>query len=154
MNGNGDLSEKIYLAGPFFNAEQLEVQQRVEKICIEYGWQIFSPRLELMLKKDSPIEEQRRCFFMNNRGLKKCKLIFANVEGLDTGTLWEMGAAYAYNRPVVIYSPNPARKLNVMLAQGAVGYVAGWDAIEHFLRPTLQHTFDWSIPKVWDKEVF
>ena len=145
---------RIYLAGPWFSPESMATQERIEAICTGFGWPIFSPRIELTLKKDSTPEEHKRCFFMNNHGLKYCRLILANVEGLDTGTIWEIGAAYAYNRPVVIYSPNPDRKLNVMLAQGARGFLAGWDAIEKFLLPQEDRTFNWDAAVRWEGEVF
>ena len=146
-------SDKIYLAGPWFTKEQMETQGKIERLCIENGWHIFSPRIELTLTKQSTREEHQRFFFLNNHGLKKCKLILANVEGYDTGTIWEMGAAYAYNRPVVIYSPNPDRKLNVMLAQGAIGFLAGWEQVSAFLTP-VHGRFSWEVAKPWDKEVF
>ncbi|MEK7093594.1 MAG: nucleoside 2-deoxyribosyltransferase, partial [Patescibacteria group bacterium] len=106
------------------------------------------------LGKNASQEDQQKCFFMNTHGLMKCKLILANVEGYDTGTIWEMGAAYAYNRPVIIYSPNPDRKLNVMLAQGAKGYLAGWGAIDNFLSPTPERTFNWGVAENWKGEIF
>jgi nucleoside 2-deoxyribosyltransferase len=132
------------------------VQERIERLCIEKGWYIFSPRVELTLTKDSTKEDHKRCFFLNNHGLKCCRLILANVEGLDTGTIWEMGAAYAYGKQVVVYSPNPDRKLNVMLAQGAQGFLAGWDEIESFLTPptTTERDFNWEAVKSWVGEVF
>lgn len=148
------IKDRIYLAGPWFTPEAMETQLKVEAMAQKYGWAIFSPRLELTLKKDSTKEEQARCFFMNVHGLKKCKLVLANVEGYDTGTLWEMGAAYMAGTPLVIYSPNPDRKLNVMLAQGSQGFLAGWDAIENFLLPQEARTFNWDAVKRWDGEVF
>ena len=148
------LRDRIYLAGPRFTPEAMATQERIEAMAQKFGWGIFSPRIELTLKKDSPKADIERCFFMNVHGLKKCKLVLANVEGYDTGTLWEMGAAYAYGTPLVVYSPNPDRKLNLMLAQGANGFLAGWDAIENFLLPQEDRAFNWSGVKRWDGEVF
>lgn len=152
-------AEKIYLAGPWFTPDQMETQKRIETICEFNGWPVFSPRIELTLPKNSTKEEQARAFFLNVHGLRKCRLILANVEGYDTGTLWEMGAAYAYDTPVVIYSPNPDRKLNVMLAQGSKGFLAGWEAIEKFLIPQAanekrNYHFDWEVATPWKSEVF
>lgn len=145
---------KIYLAGPWFTPEALATQEKIEGICEKFGWEVFSPRKELLLTKTSTKEDQERCFFLNNHGLRYCRLILANVEGLDTGTLWEMGAAYAYGRPVIIYSPNPERKLNVMLAQGAQGFLAGWDKVEQFLLPQDDRSFNWEVAEPWAREVF
>ncbi len=148
------LKDRIYVAGPWFTPETMATQQRVEKLCAQYGWAVFSPRVELTLTKESTKDDHRRCFFMNNHGLQRCKLVLANVEGYDTGTLWEMGAAYAYDTPVVIYSPNPDRKLNLMLAQGCRGFLAGWDAIERFLLPQEDRTLNWDALGEFTGEVF
>lgn len=152
-------SEKIYLAGGWFTPEAMETQVRIEELAAKFGWPVFSPRKELLLTKESTKSDIERCFFLNNHGLRKCRLILANVEGFDTGTLWEMGAAFAYGTPVVIYSPNPDRKLNVMLAQGSQGFLAGWEAIEEFFKPqTADHMrnfhFNWEVAKPWNSEVF
>lgn len=147
------ISDKLYLAGPWFTPEAMETQIRIEQIAANNGWHVFSPRIELTLNKDSTPEDHRRCFTINNMGLRKCKLIIANVEGYDTGTLWEMGAAYAYGTPLVIYSPNPQRRLNVMLSQSCEGFLAGWEKVEQFLTPK-NTTFTWDALEKWNKEVF
>ena len=147
--------DKIYLAGPFFNPQQIADQERIEELCKRYEWPFFSPRLECLITKDSSKEDWKRTFFMNVYAIRNCRLVLANVEGLDTGTTWEMGAAYAYGRKVAIYSPNPQRKLNLMLAQGADGFLAGWEAIERFLIPEAERSFTWEAMEVsWNKEVF
>ena len=148
------LRDRIYLAGPWFTPEAMATQVWIEDLCERFGWGVFSPRKECLLNPKSSIVDQKRAFFMNIHGIKTCKLILANVEGLDTGTVWEMGAAFMANRPLVIYSRNPDRKLNVMLAQGSTGFIAGDEAIEKFLSPKMKPHFDWSVPQPWLKEVF
>lgn len=148
------IREKIYLAGPWFTPEAMETQVKIENMCAKYGWPVFSPREECLLNPKSPKSEQERAFFLNVHGIKYCRLVLANVEGLDTGTVWEMGAAYMANKPVIIYSPRPDRKLNVMLAQGAQGFLAGWEAIEAFLTPRASQEFNWEVPQKWQAEVF
>ena len=156
MNLSKELTrERIYLAGPFFNGEQVATQMRMEILCERYQWPFFSPRLECLVTKESSMEMRRQAFFMNVHSIRTCRLVLANVEGLDTGTIWEMGAAYAYNRKVVVYSPDPQRKLNLMLAQGADGFLAGWEAIGNFLRPVSENNFNWAVMEAkWTKEVF
>ena len=156
LNLHRELSrDRIYLAGPFFDPQQVADQERVEKLCEKHGWPFFSPRLECLITPESTKDEMRRTFFMNVHAIRNARLVLANVEGLDTGTIWEMGGSYFCNRKTVIYSVNPQRKLNLMLAQGADGFLAGWDAIEKFLAPKEEKTFDWSAAdKTWEKEVF
>ena len=147
--------DKIYLAGPFFNQQQVADQERIEKLCEKHCWSFFSPRLECLITPESSLEERRRTFFMNVHAIRNARLVLANVEGFDTGTIWEMGGSYFCNRKTVIYSPNPQRKLNLMLVQGADGFLAGWDAIEAFLTPKDEKNFCWgAADSSWEKEVF
>ena len=146
--------KEIYLAGPFFNPQQVADQERVEAICRKHGWKFFSPRLECLVTPESTKEEWARTFRMNVQAIRRATLVFANVEGYDTGTLWEMGAAYEAGRTVVIYSPNPQRRLNLMLAMGAHGFVAGWNAIESFLKPQPTQEPSWGFAEAkWNQEV-
>lgn len=149
-----EIEQSIYLAGPWFTPEAMATQVRIEELCAKLGRPVFSPRKECLLNPKSPIVDQRRAFQLNVVGLKLCKLILANVEGLDTGTIWEMGAAYAFHRPVAIYSSNPDRKLNVMLAQGASGFLAGWSKVEAFLQPDQERDFCWGEVEPWTREIF
>lgn len=53
----------------------------------------------------------------------------------DTGTVWEMGVAYAKGIPVVIYTQqNEHAKLNVMLCRGAAGVVYGHSHLLQWLQ--------------------
>lgn len=55
----------------------------------------------------------------------------------DIGTVWEMGAAYAANVPVIAFSPNPGRQMNLMLSESVRGFTSKYeeliDAIETIL---------------------
>jgi nucleoside 2-deoxyribosyltransferase len=65
----------------------------------------------------------------------------------DTGTVWEMGLAYAIPRPIVIYTERPPEAgLNLMLTQGTMGVVRGLDELDRFLN---NGTIDWNIPQAW-----
>lgn len=128
---------KIYLAGPFFNEEQLMTQKIVEGICREHYWDFFSPRLECYCPPKASKEVQQRTFDMNVSHVKKAPLVIARIDDFDTGTIWEMGLAYAYKVPVIAYTTFPeGRGLNLMLARGCVGFVKGLDRLERFFRGT------------------
>lgn len=155
---------KIYLAGPFFNEEQIQVQTAVEDLCKKHERGVFSPRLECLIKKHDAMCVRRHAFTMNVLAIKEVRLVLANIEGLDSGTIWEMGAAYAYGTPVVAYSPDPTRELNLMLAMGVSGYLAGLHLVDSFLEarsveaipgiPESYPDFNWEVVKPWHAEVF
>jgi nucleoside 2-deoxyribosyltransferase len=51
----------------------------------------------------------------------------------DSGTVWEMGCAYALRVPIYLYTKDPAAKLNLMLSQSARGVIYGLDHLNTFL---------------------
>lgn len=51
----------------------------------------------------------------------------------DSGTVWEMGCAYALRVPTYIYTANPAARLNLMLSQSARGVIYGLTKLDGFL---------------------
>jgi nucleoside 2-deoxyribosyltransferase len=51
----------------------------------------------------------------------------------DSGTVWEMGCAYALRVPVYLYTVNPAAKMNLMLSQSAKGVIYGPEKLRSFL---------------------
>lgn len=61
----------------------------------------------------------------------------------DTGTVWEMGVAYAYNRPVVMYTERPVHaKLNIMLTQSCLGVARSEKQLMEFLTNEQARTLD------------
>jgi nucleoside 2-deoxyribosyltransferase len=49
-------------------------------------------------------------------GLEECKIVFAVVDGLDSGTLFEIGYAKKMNIPVIAYVESEPPAALVMLA--------------------------------------
>lgn len=155
---------KIYLAGPFFDAIQISTQDFVEKLCEEAGHPYFSPRKELVLSPTATLEERQGVFKSNVKHVKNCRLVLANIEGRDQGTIWEMGAAFAYETRVVAYSPDPTRKMNVMLSEAIEGYLPGLQAVKEFLKPkpeafisvhgTRLAEVNWEVAQKWQGNTF
>lgn len=48
---------------------------------------------------------------------------------IDVGTVWEMGVAYEAGRPVIAFSPNKQRQINVMLSESVRGFVNEYDLL-------------------------
>lgn len=162
---------KIYLAGPFFNEEQVSTQAILEGMCNELGWPAFSPRLECFCPPNATKEQQDATFNMNVEHVKKAPLVIARIDDFDTGTIWEMGLAFAYGTPVVAYTTMPeGRGLNLMLARGCVGFLQGLGKVHEFLKGTpaghkplakeyctLMSTKgrvpNWAVATSWKKEI-
>lgn len=51
----------------------------------------------------------------------------------DTGTVWEMGFAFAVKKPVILFTlADSIRSLNLMLTQSCVGVLPGYKALRQF----------------------
>jgi nucleoside 2-deoxyribosyltransferase len=51
----------------------------------------------------------------------------------DTGTVWEMGAAYAMGKPIYAFTQDPSNRLNLMLSQSCQGIIYGWARLNRFI---------------------
>lgn len=97
---------KIYLASPFFNEKELENVKLAEKILIERGFSLFSPRLnEVRTDENTQKSWWSKETFMNDKKF----IDWADVVVMlyyggysDSGTAWECGYAYGTNTPVVV----------------------------------------------------
>ena len=152
--------KSIYLAGPFFDDQQLETVERVEQICEAVKVKCNSPRKFLVLKPKACWEERRLVFRDNLLKLQSSEIVLACLDGMDAGTLWEMGYAYAIGRPVVAFSANEMHKVNVMLAQGCRGFLYGLQAVEEFLLGVPGDgivspgwDYDWELAEEWKAEI-
>ena len=136
----------IYLAGPFFNPVQLAWARNVAKLLRSCGFKVWAPVDEVYQEKcsldaaaifkrnimwlentkfvlaqlDYPLINNRHMgiLTMNNTG------IVERVQIPDSGTVWEMGYAFAKEIPVIGYSKNSVSKINLMLTQAMIGHAS------------------------------
>lgn len=95
-----DEGVKVYLAGPFFTLAQQWLIEEVRYIFKALGLRVFSPfhdvgrgRAEDVVHKDI-------------QAIIDCDLVYAIGDGLDSGTIFEVGFARSINKPVIFYSEN------------------------------------------------
>ena len=108
---------RVYIAGPFFNDEQVGVIARIEMLLEKMGVDYFSPRSEGVLKKMSKEERAAKMgdvFKSNVRNMDWCTHCIAVTDGYDTGTVWEMGYLFATGKQIITFS-NEYKGINVML---------------------------------------
>lgn len=140
---------KVYVAGPFFNQEQLETITSIEAMLGRCGYDIFSPRIECMCPPNAPIEQRKKSFEMNCKGISECNFVLARIDDFDPGTVWELGFAHGirtgYDSPtplqvrpkVYAYTTVPSRGLNLMLAQSVDGFLQGLPSVWKFLQEMM-----------------
>lgn len=111
----------FYFASPFFNAEQVEREERLIKLLREKGFKVFSPRANILLNKDATPAERTQCFRDNITAIRASDAIFAVTDGKDVGTIWEAGFGYGIGKQIVYYAETLGEgKFNVMLAQSGM----------------------------------
>jgi nucleoside 2-deoxyribosyltransferase len=132
----------VYLAAPFFNAEQLETVEKLESIINESGWKLFSPRLgdnslvmnAVYARKELPSDDLRLKVFTDNVvSIDHSDLMLAVVDDKDTGVMFEMGYAFRAHVPIVTFTSRDYG-VNLMLAHSVIGHVKTFDAVAHVLK--------------------
>lgn len=89
---------KVYLAGPFFNLPQLWLVEQARTALTEMGLEVFSPYHDIGRGAAEDVVEK------DIQAIRETALVLALVDGLDAGTIYEIGYARAINHPVVVYS--------------------------------------------------
>ena len=112
---------KIYLASGWFNDEQMHVCTSLENFLDGLNFDVFKPRLESKITSINPTIEERKITFKGNITNIDCAdIVVANVTFKDTGVHFEIGYAYAKNKPIIFYKQDTDGKpFNLMLAQAS-----------------------------------
>jgi nucleoside 2-deoxyribosyltransferase len=107
---------KVYLAGPFFTFAQKWLINEVMSNLHHLGMRVFSPLHEVGIgEPGSDVAKQ------DLKGLDECKIVFAILDGLDPGTLVEVGYALKMKIPVIAYVENEAdTDLTMLIGTGCV----------------------------------
>jgi len=106
---------EIYLAGPFFDLSQVWMIEQARMNLREVGLKVFSPFHDVGRGSASDVVEK------DLLAIKKAHLIFAVSDGLDAGTIYEIGYARAIGKPVVVYSERESEEsLKMMEGSGCI----------------------------------
>lgn len=107
----------FYLASPFFNDEQIERIEFIEKLLEKNNLNYFSPRKDTYVKPKSSNKERIKAFNDNVEGIFFSDFVIVVTDGKDMGTIFEAGFAYGKNVPIIYFAEtlgdNP---FNLMLA--------------------------------------
>lgn len=154
---------KVYLASPFFSPEQKEridiVMAALKKNPTIDPEGIYNPQEHQAEGLEFGSRDwQDTVFATDMRQVKRADVVVAitdyKYEGgnpePDAGTIFEVGAAWAWNIPVVMAQFHPDNELNLMLARSHTAMFTG-DQIEEGLA-----TYDFNnLPTHWtDMKVF
>lgn len=91
---------RIYLASPIFTLAQLWLVEQVRENLRAFGLEVFSPFHDVGYGSAEDVVQ------LDLEGLQVSDLVFAIADGLDSGTIYEVGYARALGKPVVVYCEN------------------------------------------------
>ena len=103
----------IYLASPWFDDEAEAFCKDVEEFIISTGNDAYFPRRH-------QFENAQETFDANVRNILNCDMLIALVFRKDVGTAWEIGLAYATDKPIILVGKDCSTfesKTNLMLAK-------------------------------------
>lgn len=85
----------IYLAGPFFNVSQQWAIDEARSALQDMGFNVFSPIHDVGVGPAKDVAQA------DLKALDACSVVLAVLDGLDPGTLFEVGYARAKGIPVI-----------------------------------------------------
>lgn len=100
----------VYLAGPFFTLAQRWMIEQARTNLKEMGMSVFSPFHDVGHGSADDVVEK------DIQGIKDADVLFAVGDGMDAGTLYEIGYARALGKPVVMYCENESEEDKKMMS--------------------------------------
>ena len=127
--------KKVYLASPFFDDADLERVDKVKEILVSKGLDVFSPKEHQNEHLEFGSIEWRKATFENDvKHIDWCDVVVAIIcKGNydDSGTAWELGYAYATNKPVVLVNIT-GETINLMIADSIHALITSYDELKEY----------------------
>ena len=127
--------KKVYLASPFFDDAELERVDKVKEILDSKGLEVFSPKEHQNEHLEVGSIEWRKATFENDvKHIDWCDVVVAIIcKGNydDSGTAWELGYAYATNKPVVLVNIT-GETINLMIADSIHALITSYDELKEY----------------------
>jgi nucleoside 2-deoxyribosyltransferase len=145
------LPHDVYLAGPFFNEEEVAFVDKLAALLEKIGLKVYNPKEEGgILGETAPWEKASEIFEEDCRGIRGSEIILAIIDDFDPGTIWEMGYAHALGKPIITIS-NHGYGLNIMLSESSRAH---YQSIED-LKEAMENFFSQGIIpfKPWKGEI-
>lgn len=126
---------KVYLAGPFFHLAQVWMIEELRTQLRGAGLTVFSPYHDVGLGSAADVVDK------DIQAIKECDVMLAVADGLDAGTMFEVGYARSLEMPVVVYSEleKGSESLKMMEGTGCLlcsnlataVYTTLWEAVKN-----------------------
>lgn len=131
-------NSNVYLAGGWFNDDQLRRIKEAELVLSELGFKVFSPRKQQNEHLEFGSKEWRELTFNNDiKNIDWADMVFAIYDEEDAGTMFEIGYAYATSKPVFVYHETDSI-VNLMISDSLKAYFKTFQDVQEY---------DWTICK-------
>lgn len=122
---------KTYVAAGWFSPEQEKARQEILHALSLTEIEAYSPKEDgLYVPGKMPAS---KAFTENILEISKADFVIASTEGKDMGTLFECGAAFILNKPIVYYFKTGG-KFNLMLSESARAVITNFDHLKDYLK--------------------
>lgn len=153
----------LYVAGPFFNPQQLGLIRLIEDHLMDTNFDFFSPRLQngdVPFKPVTTPAQANEIWQRNVTEIDQSNLVLAVIDYLqpegigvwalheatgrkiapvqvpDTGTVFELGLALDLGKHIFLFTTRPKeQRLNLMVTQCADGIIYGLDHLKQVFSP-------------------
>ncbi|WP_053365717.1 nucleoside 2-deoxyribosyltransferase [Bacillus sp. FJAT-27245] len=111
--------KRVYLASPFFNEKEIGYLEQVEEILEDKGLRLFSPFRHSSEAEFGSRQWSIETFMDDIKHIKWAEVVVGIYHGnySDSGTAWELGYAYATDKPVIVV--HVGENSNLMVHEGA-----------------------------------
>lgn len=107
------MSGRVYLAAPFFSLGERWMVEQLREALLDLGFHVFSPFHDVGLGAPEAVAPA------DLEGLRASSVVLACVDGMDAGTVFEIGYARARGIPVVALSTVPRRSEDLTMIAGS-----------------------------------
>ena len=135
----------FYIASPFFTDKDLEEVKKIENYLQSNSMKFFSPRLSILDSTYSEFTGDKNLipqliFEENINNINHSNVVIVNLEGFDSGTLFELGYAMSRDKRIILYNNHR----NLTLADYAKDLK---EVYSHMILENYSYQFDKFTPK-------
>lgn len=144
----------VYLASGWFNDAEESARQDILKVLNNNEISYFSPKDEIQITLNATSEERKKAFAADTESIRYADFIIASTVGKDMGTLMEMGMAYAWKVPTIVYFPAPkGTPCNLMIAESAYAVAQSVEELDSIIKKLKNSNFNFENKELYEGNV-
>ena len=128
-----------YIASGWFNENQARDLENIKTTLDGLGVKYFSPKDEIVAKRDATLEEQEMIFKGNVDAITGGKFVVCNTRDKDLGTIFEAGFSYASGVPLIYYAEGLQGNFNLMLSRSGRAVATNVDELKEHVKGIMEN---------------